>query len=228
MKWKGFGRRKRPGGNGAPLIGPYRAGVSSAALFQNATHLAPTGSREHERARTTTMGELSSQSSQQALLRPDDTCSLTIFPDPSTSSLEHHAQHESGGLNGLLDRSGPTLFDEQPSETGTDAHTLSSAPPEVLQNVIDYQGAASLVRRLATLLAERDAHITALTRLAEEYKVPQESIAATTSRVRQAEQRRLALTIAADEHLVPSASSENSVSQPPIIRIKPPYLQRFN
>ncbi|RMY95351.1 hypothetical protein D0861_00801 [Hortaea werneckii] len=146
------------------------------------------------------MGDLSKQSNAQAPSASDDTSSLTSFPDPSTGSVPERPS--SAGLNGLLDRSGPTIFDQQPSETTTDAHTLSSAPPHVLQSVIDHQGAVFLVRRLSTLLAERDAHITALTRLAEEYKIPQESIAATTSRVKQAEQTRLALITAADEEHV--------------------------
>ncbi|KAI7557213.1 hypothetical protein KC346_g23299, partial [Hortaea werneckii] len=112
----------------------------------------------------------------------------------------------------------PTIFDQQPSETTTDAHTLSSAPPHVLQSVIDHQGAVFLVRRLSTLLAERDAHITALTRLAEEYKIPQESIAATTSRVKQAEQTRLALITAADEEHVaqmPAVSGDEDATRLP-------------
>ncbi|GAB1727294.1 hypothetical protein NU195Hw_g360t1 [Hortaea werneckii] len=146
------------------------------------------------------MGDLSKKSNAQAPSASDDTSSLTSFPDPSTGSVPERPS--SAGLNGLLDRSGPTIFDQQPSETTTDAHTLSSAPPHVLQSVIDHQGAVFLVRRLSTLLAERDAHITALTRLAEEYKIPQESIAATTSRVKQAEQTRLALITAADEEHV--------------------------
>ncbi|RMX88665.1 hypothetical protein D0869_01455, partial [Hortaea werneckii] len=146
------------------------------------------------------MGDLSQKSNAQALLASDDTSSLTSFPDPSTGSVPERPS--SPDLNGLLDRSGPTIFDQQPSETTTDAHTLSSAPPHVLQSVIDHQGAVFLVRRLSTLLAERDAHITALTRLAEEYKIPQESIAATTCRVKQAEQTRLALVTAADEEHV--------------------------
>ncbi|KAI6843598.1 hypothetical protein KC340_g1091 [Hortaea werneckii] len=162
------------------------------------------------------MGDLSQKSNAQALLASDDTSSLTSFPDPSTGSVPERPS--SPDLNGLLDRSGPTIFDQQPSETTTDAHTLSSAPPHVLQSVIDHQGAVFLVRRLSTLLAERDAHITALTRLAEEYKIPQESIAATTCRVKQAEQTRLALVTAADEEHVarmPPVSGEADVSRLP-------------
>ncbi|RMY03989.1 hypothetical protein D0867_10505 [Hortaea werneckii] len=157
------------------------------------------------------MGDLSQKSNAQALLASDDTSSLTSFPDPSTGSVPERPS--SPDLNGLLDRSGPTIFDQQPFETTTDAHTLSSAPPHVLQSVIDHQGAVFLVRRLSTLLAERDAHITALTRLAEEYKIPQESIAATTCRVKQAEQTRLALVTAADEEHVARMPSVSGVSR---------------
>ena len=160
------------------------------------------------------MGDSSHKSNVQALLASDDASSLTSFPDLSIGSVPERPS--SAGLNGLLDRSGPTIFDQQPSETTTDAHTLSSAPPHVLQSVIDHQGAVALVRRLSTLLAERDAHITALTRLAEEYKIPQESIAATTCRVRQAEQTRLALVTAADEEHVARMPSVSGVSGDPI------------
>lgn len=152
-----------------------------------------------------TMGEMSRKPSSQPVLNADDTSSLTSFPDPAAPSPPD--QTPSQGLNGLLDRSGPTIFDEQHSETASDAHTLSSAPTEVLQSVIDHQGAVFLVRRLAKLLAERDAHITALTRLAEEYRIPAESVSATASRVKQAEQRRLALVTAADEALAAPADA---------------------
>ncbi|RMY13100.1 hypothetical protein D0867_07566 [Hortaea werneckii] len=159
------------------------------------------------------MGDLSQKSNAQAPLASGDASSLTSFPDPSTGSVPERPS--SPDLNGLLDRSGPTIFDQQPFETTTDAHTLSSAPPHVLQSVIDHQGAVFLVRRLSTLLAERDAHITALTRLAEEYKIPQESIAATTCRVKQAEQTRLALVTAADEEHVARMPSEVDASRLP-------------
>jgi small G protein signaling modulator 3 len=140
----------------------------------------------------------------------EDDRSLTSFPDPSTPSLQVTTPNEP--LHRLLDVTGPSIFDDQTSHAAADPQSLSAAPPNVLQEVIDHQGAANLVRRLATLLAERDAHVTALTRLAEEYKVPSEKIRATASRVRQSEERRLALSTAADEDLAPSETSDTSVS----------------
>lgn len=103
------------------------------------------------------------------------------------------------------------MFDEsQHPEMAADPQSLSAASYDVLQNVIEHQGAVNLVRRLATLLAERDAHITALMRLAEEYNVPKDDILATASRVKRAEEMRLALRTAAHELLVPSAPPSNS------------------
>ncbi|KAK3070920.1 hypothetical protein LTR53_009600 [Teratosphaeriaceae sp. CCFEE 6253] len=142
------------------------------------------------------MGDLSRKSSQQPLLSPDTT-SLTSFPDPSTSSL--NGASSAAPLHFLLDNAGPSFFDEQATDSSTQPQTLARAPDDVLSAVVKRNGANALVRRLATLLAERDAHITALTRLAEEYKVPRQRIYETTSRVWQAEQRRQALHEAANE-----------------------------
>jgi len=155
------------------------------------------------------MANLSRQCSRQPLLKPDDTSSLTSFPDPSASALLFETNHRP--LDGLLDTSGPSIFDDESCQNASNAQNLSAAPSEVLQSVIDHQGAVYLVRRLARLLAERDAHITALTRLAEEYKIPSESIADTASRTKQTEQRRLALTTAANEDLAVPATSKSRV-----------------
>lgn len=116
-------------------------------------------------------------------------------------------------LNGLLDRSEPTMFDERPAVNADDPRALSAANSAVLQGVLDHHGAINLVKRLSESLAERDAHITALQRLCEEYKVPSDRVADTASRVRQAERRRLSLS-AASEDLAPSrgTQSESSVS----------------
>ena len=103
------------------------------------------------------------------------------------------------------------MFDEEAAEKSTDPLTLSIAPADVLQSVLDHQGAVNLTRRLAALLAERDAHITALTRLAEEYKIPRQRVGDTALRVKQAEQRRVALGLAAEEELAPSVPSLSSV-----------------
>lgn len=104
------------------------------------------------------------------------------------------------------------MFDESNSfDLTTDPQSLSAAPSDVLQAVVDHQGTVFLTRRLATLLAERDAHITALTRLAEEYKIPKGRIDQAASRARQGEERRLALSTAADEDLAPSVPSDSGV-----------------
>jgi len=102
-------------------------------------------------------------------------------------------------LNGLLDRSEPTMFDERPSIDVEDPRALSAANSTVLQGVVDHHGAISLIKRLSESLALRDAHITALQRLCEEYKVPDERVADTASRIRQAEQRRLSLATASED-----------------------------
>ena len=105
------------------------------------------------------------------------------------------------------------MFDERPAVNADDPRALSAANSAVLQGVLDHHGAINLVKRLSESLAERDAHITALQRLCEEYKVPSDRVADAASRVRQAERRRLSLS-AASEDLAPSqgTQSESSVS----------------
>ena len=107
------------------------------------------------------------------------------------------------------------MFDENSTIAANDPQTLSAAPPNILQSVIDHHGAVELVRRLSTLLAQRDAHITALTRLAEEYRIPRDRVVETSSRVKQAEQRRLSLATASED-LEPSngIGSDSSVRFP--------------
>lgn len=106
------------------------------------------------------------------------------------------------------------MFDERPAVNADDPRALSAATSTVLQGVLDHHGAINLVKRLSETLAERDAHITALQRLCEEYKVPKDRVADAANRVKQAERRRLSLS-AASEDLVPSGSggtqSESSV-----------------
>lgn len=114
-------------------------------------------------------------------------------------------------LNGLLDRSEPTMFDERPAVNADDPRALSAANSAVLQGVLDHHGAINLVKRLSESLAERDAHITALQRLCEEYKVPSDRVADAASRVRQAERRRLSLS-AASEDLAPSRGTQSESS----------------
>lgn len=103
------------------------------------------------------------------------------------------------------------MFDEAANLTDTTSpQALSAAPVPVLQTIIDHHGAVELIQRLSAALAERDAHITALTRLAQEWNVPEERIAETTSRVKQAERRRLSLAKAAEDVVPLSAVESNS------------------
>ncbi|KAK4617734.1 TBC domain-containing protein [Fulvia fulva] len=183
--------------------------------------------------------DLSRRSSRQPL--NDDATSLTSFPDPAETTspslepLDEPPDAVAGGqltgvspplqpvkeqivptapahygLNGLLDDAGPSMFDEQENGVG-DPQTLSTASTEALRRIIDHRGAVELVRNLSLLLAERDAHVTALTRLAEEFKVPRERIAETGNRVKQFERRRLSLA-GASEDLAPTIRSESSDS----------------
>lgn len=171
--------------------------------------IARAASPHHVKRKRRMMGEISRQSSRRTLQSEDDR-SLTTFPNPSVTSLE--APMNNGPLQSLLDHAEPSMFDEsRHPDMDSSPQSLSGAPAHVIQDVIDHQGAVKLVRRLASLLAERDAHITALTRLAEEYKVPIDRISAAASRVRQAEERRLALQIATDEEFLPSAPQDISV-----------------
>lgn len=164
------------------------------------------------------MGELSRASSRRPLLAPqDDAESLTSFPDPAPapapgSPSTAHAAPVAEHLYGLLDRSEPTMFDERPAVDADDPRALSAATSSVLQGVVDHHGAIHLIKRLSESLAERDAHITALQRLCEEYKVPKERVCDAASRVKQAERRRLSLS-AASEDLAPSASGAGTQSE---------------
>lgn len=88
------------------------------------------------------------------------------------------------------------MFDEH-AAISVDPQAISAAPTPVIQDIVDHHGAVNLVKRLATLLAERDAHITALKRLAEAYNAPADKIGQTATRARQTEDIRVSLTAAA-------------------------------
>ena len=144
------------------------------------------------------MNELSRHSSRQPSLVNDAT-SLTSFPDPSSSALSPENESSSLPLQGLLETAGPSMFDESSPLDANDPQTLSTAPTDVLRNIVDHHGAVELIRCLSTMLAERDAHITALTRLTEEYKIPRQHVTEAASRVKQAERRRLSLAAASED-----------------------------
>ena len=144
------------------------------------------------------------------LQQTDETVSLTSFPDPAPTHSPR-LQPVNGSLHGLLDRPGPSMFDENDKTVG-DPQTLSAASAKTIQTIIENQGAVQLVRRLSALLAERDAHVTALIRLAEEYKIPVDRIADTADRAKRAERRRLSLAGASEDN-APTNPSKNSVSQ---------------
>ena len=159
--------------------------------------------------------ELSRQTSRETT-RLEDAISVCSFPNLSqhTTAVEHATQKQP--LNGLLGGDGPSMFDDNHDNSinATHPQSLSAAPRSVLQSVIDYHGAVELVQRLSTALAERDAHITALIRLAEEYKIPQERIADTASRVKRAERRRLSLAAASEDVVQPNAAGSDSSVRP--------------
>lgn len=152
---------------------------------------------------------LSRQISHQTFLS-DDAISFTSFQAPISSTLSRDHASKSRPLYGLLDDDGPSMFDESNVVDASNPQSLSAAPVPVLQSVIDYHGAVELVKRLSTALAERDAHITALTRLAEEYKIPRERIVDASSRAKQAERRRLSLATASEDLVPPSAKASDS------------------
>ena len=158
------------------------------------------------------MNDISRTSSGPAAIPQQSKDSFTSFPDPSSTSLAQESESSIQPLHALLDGNGPSMFDENNSINVRNPQGLSAASPDDLQNLIDHHGAAELIRRLSTALAERDAHVTALTRLAEEYKIPQPRISDTASRVKQAEQRRLSLATASED-LAPSSAigSDSSV-----------------
>lgn len=161
------------------------------------------------------MGDLSRRSSRKPLLlETESTNSLTTFPDPPPSRSSPAPANPSmaaQSLYGLLDREEPTIFDERLNVDIDDPRALSAAKHGVLEGVIDHHGATNLVKRLSEALSQRDAHITALQRLCEEYKIPQERITDTADRVKQAERRRLSLS-AASEDLAPSADTSSKAS----------------
>lgn len=167
-------------------------------------------------------GELSRRSSRQPLLQADDSTSLTSFPDPSASESPGETQTASQPLTTLLEHNGPSIFDEHRAIDANDPQSLSAAPSAVLQHVIDHHGAVELVRRLSTALAQRDAHITALRRLAEDYRIPGELIGAASTRAQQTEDRRLSLAQASETLQGSSgAQSDSGVCLPADERLPP-------
>ena len=149
------------------------------------------------------MTELSRETSHQSSLPANEATSLTYFPNLSSAALSNNYESATQPLHHLLEGSGPSMFDDSTALDASDPQTLSAASTDVIQSIIDHHGAVELIRRLSTMLAERDAHITALTRLAEDYKIPRSQIHETASRVKQAERRRLSLATASED-LAPS------------------------
>lgn len=153
--------------------------------------------------------DLSRQISHQTLLS-DDAVSFSSFHVPISNIQSRERASTNTPLNGLLDDDGPSMFDENNAVEASNPQSLSAAPVAVIQNIVDYHGAVELVKRLSTALAERDAHITALIRLAEEYKIPSERIRDASSRAKQAERRRLSLATASEDLAPPSAKASDS------------------
>ena len=145
------------------------------------------------------------------MLKPHDSAQFTSFPDPASGALSQETESTKKPLHGLLDGTGPSMFDENNTIDANDPQTLSAASTDVLRSIIDHHGAVELVKRLSSLLAERDVHITALTRLAEEYKIPKQRIVDAASRVKQAEHRRLSLATASED-VAPSSGIGSDIS----------------
>ena len=145
------------------------------------------------------MADLSRETSHQSSLPMDEATSLTYFPNLSSGALSQDYESANQPLHDLLEGSGPSMFDDSTAIDASDPQNLSAASTDVIRNIIDHHGAIELIRRLSVMLAERDAHISALTRLAEEFKIPRSRINDTASRVKQAERRRLSLATASED-----------------------------
>lgn len=102
-------------------------------------------------------------------------------------------------LNGLLDTAGgPSMFDQSEGAAGdVDPQNLGACEDDVLERVIAHRGAVELVRHLSGLLAERDALVTGLRRLCEEFEVPEERVVEAGRRSALAAKRRGELAEAA-------------------------------
>lgn len=164
----------------------------------------------------TSTRSLSRRSSKQAVISVDER-SLTSFPDPPASPKDG-GQSTKSLLDGLLDASNEDLFNENEEHDIMDPQSLSAAPESALNAVVEANGAANLVRRLAQALAERDAHVTALRRLAEEYHAPQSEIFDTLSRSSRSTSRRQDLAAAVSE----TTTSMGNESSKPAYRPKQP------
>lgn len=167
------------------------------------------------------VGELSRRPSRRPVIQPPTATdsTLTSFPEPAPSSPSHstHSGDNHEPLTALLDRAGqPSMFDDGSAIDHSDPQALSAAPAWVLEGVVERVGAVDLVQRLAAALAERDAHVTALQRLCEEYGVPRERVADGASRVKQAERRRLSLAAAAAEEAYVPKAPDSEASQEPL------------
>lgn len=133
------------------------------------------------------------------------------LPSPRSRAL-------SEPLSALLDGRGrPSMFDVPDVDDGN-PQTLAEASRESIDRIVERRGAVALIQQLSRLLAERDAHVTALTRLAEEYKVPEERIAETADRVKRAERRRRSLARAAHEEVVSRRASASASSRAASVR----------
>jgi hypothetical protein len=104
------------------------------------------------------------------------------------------------------------MFDEQDASSIGNPQTLANAPADVIHRIIHQRGAVDLIRRLSGLLAERDAHVTALTRLAEEHNIPASRIADATKHASQAQLRQLSLAAASEEDGSSAAVTAPSVA----------------
>lgn len=141
-----------------------------------------------------------------------------------TDDVAAAGQTDGGGtvtasLNGLLDTAGgPSMFDQSEGSAGdVDPQNLGACEDAVLERVIAHRGAVDLVRHLSGLLAERDALVTGLRRLCEEFEVPEERVVEAGRRSALAAKRRGELAEAAvDAEETGRRGSEGGVPSLPI------------
>ena len=94
--------------------------------------------------------------------------SLSVPDDPSDTGTKHHAKLE-GLFAGSTSAEGRSaLFGDQPKNVRQIPGTLHLQSDQNLEHMIRRVGATTLVKRMAEDLAQRDAQITQLQRLAEE------------------------------------------------------------
>ena len=150
---------------------------------------------------------VSPQSSSRLKTPQDDSHSSSL--DPPSEAIPLNRESKGPTITALLDGHGPSMFDENQTLDVRNPQTLSAAPAPVIQQLVDHHGAVSLVKRLSTALAQRDAHITALLRLTEEFKISKDLVNEAASKAKQLEETRLSLAVAIKDERPSNGTSTN-------------------